>query len=119
MLTMASGGTITNTNEDYALTDDGFNIETSNFFLESRAITFGDTPSSSIWHNQLTGTLTAEALENIFIDAGNSSAGGNVTIHLASGTLNDGNLIVLNLPTSDPGTPGALWNNSGNLQVSI
>jgi hypothetical protein len=53
-----------------------------------------------------------------------SSHAGGVTIDAASGgditlTTTGGGLMFLHhLPTSDPLTPGALWNNSGTLMIS-
>lgn len=46
--------------------------------------------------------------------------GGNVTITGGTGygTGHDGYVMMTNLPTSDPGVTGALWNNSGVLTVS-
>lgn len=52
--------------------------------------------------------------------AGSNANGGNVAIQAGSGdgTGTNGLIILNNLPTSDPGVTGALWNDSGTLKVS-
>lgn len=50
----------------------------------------------------------------------NNRSGGNVYLRGGTGygTGHDGYIVMDNLPTSDPGVTGALWNNSGVLTVS-
>ena len=64
---------------------------------------------------------------NLIISGGGGSSGsagnahgGNVTITGGTGygTGHDGYILMTNLPTSDPGVTGALWNNSGVLTIS-
>ena len=55
--------------------------------------------------------------------SGSGGNGGDVTITLsAKGTAvvngRDGQLIIVNIPTSDPGVSGALWSNSGVINIS-
>lgn len=54
-------------------------------------------------------------------NGGNDSNGGNLTLKAGTGTGTGvaGNIIILNLPTSAAGLPtGALWNNSGVLNIA-
>jgi hypothetical protein len=52
--------------------------------------------------------------------SGSNANGGNVTLKAGTGdgTGTNGLIILANLPTSDPGVTGALWNDGGTLKVS-
>lgn len=49
---------------------------------------------------------------------GTTGISGNVTIARAVGGTGDGQVLVSNLPTSDPAVLNALWNNAGTLKIS-
>jgi hypothetical protein len=55
--------------------------------------------------------LGTKGHSDIVADAGGS-------IYLRAGHHGTGNIVLLFLPTSDPGVTGALWNNGGTLSIS-
>lgn len=63
------------------------------------------------------GTITIQAG---FVTAGDGDGGDlELSAGLGQGTGRTGYILVSNLPTSDPGQQGALWNNAGVLSISL
>ena len=65
-----------------------------------------------------TGGFIAGGSTNIVKHA-NSVAMGTCTVSVSSEMLHVNRLYANNLPTSDPGVAGVVWNDSGNLKISI
>jgi len=65
----------------------------------------GPVTSTNGFIGNVTGTVTGAVVATTI------TASGNATL---SGTAN-----VIIIPTSDPGVPGAIWNNAGTLTVSV
>jgi len=70
----------------------------------------------------LTGAVTAPGgiTGNIngTIGAGTPAAGAFTTISASGNATLSGSANVIIIPTSDPGIPGAIWNDAGTLKVS-
>jgi hypothetical protein len=58
---------------------------------------------------------------NISITAGDSTdaAGGNITLQAGESDTSNGNIILSNLPSADPGIPGALYQVAGAVMISL
>ena len=65
-----------------------------------------------------TGGFIAGGSTNIVKHA-NSVAMGTCTVSVSSQMLHVNRLYANNLPTSDPGVAGVVWNDSGNLKISV
>ena len=65
-----------------------------------------------------TGGFIAGGSTNIVKHA-NSVAMGTCTVSVSSEMLHVNRLYANNLPTSDPGVAGVVWNDSGNLKISV
>ena len=108
-------------NGSLVTTDDDF------VSLSYRGLKFPTGYDASIGYNpvadadQATSTLTITG-QNAFPSATVNQDGGDLILKSgdsASGGGSDGLILVQNLPTSDPGVTGALWNDAGTLKISL
>jgi hypothetical protein len=72
-----------------------------------------DNENNSFRPFDLNGFALKTSTANLVIDASSSSGTGTISAILKAG----GNLIFTNLPTSNPGVAGAVWNNLGVLNI--
>lgn len=123
----------------------GDNAGTRNSSVISKSeLWFGSADDASIYptiHNAGTSTANLSIrAAHAPVNAGNSTVGGTLTLEGGDGAANastnsdggdlvlaggakvgtgsDGNIILNNVPTSDPTVAGALWNDAGTLKIS-